>query len=145
MHAIRYNEDKLKVIGSLLPSNNVDEGGPLLQVLDMLEDVDIQRLSHPRSAMRGILQQYLAHYYKGKKTVLHLACGIGSDAFKSILEDTVQFALEEIRKVGRDLGRNAPYKESNPHTYVYVTHKFNMTKQALMSSIDEQCLQSDDE
>ena len=43
MHAIQYNEDKLKVIGSLLPSNNVDEGGPLLQLLDMLEDVDILR------------------------------------------------------------------------------------------------------
>ena len=69
----RYNEDKLKVIGSLLPSNNVDEGGPLLQVLDMLEDVDILRLSHTCSTMRGILQQYLAHYYKGKKPVLQLA------------------------------------------------------------------------
>ena len=55
MHTIRYNEDKLKLIGSLLPSNNVDEGGPLLQVLDMLEDVDILRLSHTCSAMRGIL------------------------------------------------------------------------------------------
>ena len=28
MHAIQYNEDKLKVIGSLFPSNNVDEGAP---------------------------------------------------------------------------------------------------------------------
>ena len=56
MYAIRYNEDKLKVIGSLLPSNNVDEGGPLLQVLDILEDVDILRLSHTCSVMRGILQ-----------------------------------------------------------------------------------------
>ena len=46
MHTIRYNEDKLKVIDSLLPSNNVDEGGPLLQVLDMLEGVDILRISH---------------------------------------------------------------------------------------------------
>ena len=74
-----------------------------------------------------------------------VACGIGGDTFESRLEDAVQFALEEIRKVGRDLGRNAPHKESNPHTYVYVAHKFNTTKQALMSSIDEQCLQSDDE
>ena len=85
MHAIQYNEDKLKVIGSLLPSNNVDEGGPLLQVLDMLEDVDILRLSHTCSAMRGILQRYLARYYKGKKPVLQLACGIGGDAFESRL------------------------------------------------------------
>ena len=145
MHAIRYNEDKLKVIGSLSPSNNVDEGGPLLQVLNMLEDVDILRLSHTCSAMRGILQQYLARYYKEKKPVLHLACGIGGDAFESRLEDAVQFALGEIRKVGRDLGRNAPYKESNPHTYVYVAQKFNVTKQALIISIDEQYLQSDDE
>ena len=53
--------------------------------------------------------------------------------------------MEEIRKVGRDLGRNAPYKASNPHTYVYVSHKFNVMKQALISSIDEQCLQTDDE
>ena len=95
--------------------------------------------------MRGILQRYLARYYKGKKTVLELACGIGSDAFESRLEDAVQFALEEIRKVGRDLGWNAPYKESNPHTYIYVAHKFIVTKQVLISSIDEQCLHSDDE
>ena len=97
MHAIRYNEDKLKIIGSLLPSNNVDEVGPLLQMLDMLEDVDILRLSHTCSAMRGILQRYLARYYKGKKPVLQLACGIEGDAFESRLEDVVQFALEEIR------------------------------------------------
>ena len=58
MHAIQYNEDKLKVIGSLFLSNNIDEGGPLLQVLDMLEDVDILRLCHTCSAMRGILQRY---------------------------------------------------------------------------------------
>ena len=145
MHAIQDNEDKLKVIGSLLPSNNVDEGGPLLQVLDMLEDVDILRLSHTCSAMRGILQWYLARYYKGKKPALQLACGIGGDAFESRLEDAVQYALGEIRKVGRDLGWNAPYKQSNPHTYVYVTHKFNVTKQALIRSIDEHCLESDDE
>ena len=95
--------------------------------------------------MQGILQRYLAHYDKGKKPVLQLACGIGGDAFESKLEDAVQFALEEIRKVGRDLGRNAPYKASNPHTYVYVAHKFNVTKQALRSSIDEQRLESDDQ
>ena len=99
MHAIRYNEDKLKVIGSLLPSNNVDERGPLLQVLDMLEDVDILTLSHTCSAMRGMLQQYLACYYKGKKPALQLACGIGSDAFESRLEDAGEFALEQIWKV----------------------------------------------
>ena len=145
MYAKQYNEHKLKVIGSLLPSNNVDEGGPLLQVLDMLEDVDILRLSHTCSAMRGILQRYLARYYKGKTWVLQLACGIGGDPFESRLEDAVQYALGEIRKVGRDLGWNAPYKRSNPHTYVYVMHKFNVTKQALISSIDEQCIESDDE
>ena len=75
-----------------------------------------------------------------KKTVLELACGIGSDAFESRLENAIQFALEEVMKVGRDLGRNAPYKKTNSHTYIYVAHKFNLTKQALMSSIDEQCL-----
>ena len=95
--------------------------------------------------LRGILQRCLARYYKGKKPVLQLACGIGGDAFESRLEDAVQFALEEIRKVSRDLGQNAPYKKTNPHTYVYVAYKFNVMKHALMSSIDEQCLQSDDE
>ena len=60
--------------------------------------------------MRGILQRYLAHYYKGKKSALQLASGIGGDAFESRLEDAVQYALGEIRKVGRDLGGNAPYK-----------------------------------
>ena len=91
------------------------------------------------------MQRYLARYYKGKKPVLQLACGIGGDAFESRLEDAVQFPLEEIRKVGRDLGWNAPYKELNPHTYIYVMHKFKVTKQALISSIDKQCLQRDDE
>ena len=115
MHAIRYNEDKLKVIGSLLPSNNVDEGGPLLQVLDMLADVDILRLSHTCSAMRGILQRYLAHYYKGKKPVLQLACGIGGDAFESRLEDVVQYASGEIKKVGRDISAGTlPTKSPTP-------------------------------
>ena len=104
MLAIRYNEDKLKVVGSLLLSNNVDEGGPLLQVLDMLEDVDILRLSHTCSAIPGILQRYLAPSYKGKKSIVELAYGIGSDGFESRLEGAVQFALKEIRKVGRDLG-----------------------------------------
>ena len=95
----------------------------------------------------GILQRYLARYYKGKKPVLELACGIGSDAFESRLEDAVQFALEEIRKVGRDLGWDAPYKQSNPpYICVRCAHKFNVTKQALISSIDEHCLhESDDE
>ena len=46
MHAIRYNEERLKVIVALVLSNSVDEGGPLLQVLDMLEDVGLLRLSH---------------------------------------------------------------------------------------------------
>ena len=76
---------------------------------------------------------------------MELVFGIGSDAFENRLEDVEQFALEEIRKVGKDLRRNAPYKKSNPHTYIYVAHKFNVTKQELISSIDEQCLQSDDE
>ena len=55
---------KLKVVGVLLPSNNVDTGGPLLWVLDILEDIDILSLAHTCSAMHGILQQYLACYYK---------------------------------------------------------------------------------
>ena len=76
---------------------------------------------------------------------MELAYGIGSDAFESRLEDTIQFALEEMRKVGRDLGRNAPCKKPNPHPYIYITHKFNVTKHTLMRSIDEQCLLSDDE
>ena len=66
MHAMRHNENKLTIIGALLPPNNVDQGGPLLQLLAMLEDVDILRLVHPCSAGHGILQRYLARYYKGK-------------------------------------------------------------------------------
>ena len=145
MHAMQYSEDKLKVIGALLPSNNVDEGGPLLQVLGILEDVDILRLSHTCSAMRGLLERYLAHYDKGRKPILQLASEIGVDEFQSRLDDAVQYALGEIKKMGRDLGRNASYKKSNPHTYVYVAKKFNVTKQALISSIDEHCYESDDE
>ena len=48
------------------------------------------------------------------KSVLELAYGRGGDAFESRLEDTVQFALEQIRQVGRDLGRNAPYQKNKP-------------------------------
>ena len=82
----------MKLIGSFLPSNNVDEGCPLLQMLDMLEDVDILRLFHTCSVMHGILQRHLACYYKGKKSVLELACGIGGDGFESRLKDIIQFA-----------------------------------------------------
>ena len=53
---MRYNDDKLKVIGALLPSKNVNEGRPLLQVSDMLEDVNILKLSRTCSGMRGMLQ-----------------------------------------------------------------------------------------
>ena len=63
MHAMWYNEDKLKLIGALLPPNSVDEGDPLLQVLYMLEDVDRLRLAHTSSAMHGMLWRYLAWYY----------------------------------------------------------------------------------
>ena len=76
---------------------------------------------------------------------MELARGIGGNAFESRLEDAVQFALEQIRKLGKDLGRNAPYIKTNPHTYVYVAHKFNVTKHALISYIDERALESDDE
>ena len=37
---MRYNENKIKVIRALLPCNNDDEGGPLVWVLDMLENED---------------------------------------------------------------------------------------------------------
>ena len=47
--------------------------------------------------------------------------------------------------MGRDLRRKAPYKETNPHTYIYVAHTFNATKAALMSSIEESGLQNDNE
>ena len=40
--------------------HSVDEGGTLLQVLDMLEDVDILRLAHTSNALHGISQRYLA-------------------------------------------------------------------------------------
>ena len=43
---------------------------------------------------------------KRKKALLDLTCGIGNDAFETRLEDAVEFALAEIRRVGRDLGRN---------------------------------------
>ena len=76
---------------------------------------------------------------------MELVCRIGGDAFKSRLEDAVQFVLKQIRKVGRDLGRNAPYKKTTPPTYVYVVHKFNGTKHALISSTDEMGLQGADE
>ena len=53
--------------------------------------------------------------------------------------------MEQIRKVGRDLGCNAPDRKTNPHTYVYVAHKFNVTKSPPISSIDERGPQSDEE
>ena len=56
IHAMQYNKDKLKVIGNLLLSHSLDEDGLLLQVLDMLEDVDLLRLTHTSSAMHTMLQ-----------------------------------------------------------------------------------------
>ena len=56
----------------------------------------------------------------------------------------MKFALGQIRKVGRDLGRKTPYTNSNPHTYIYVAQKFNVTKIALISSINKRVLQSND-
>ena len=53
--------------------------------------------------------------------------------------------LEQINKVGRELDCNAPYKKTSPHTYVYVMHKFNVTKITLISSIDERGIYSDNE
>ena len=111
IHAMWYNEDKLKVIGALLASNNVDEGSPLLW---LLEYTDILKLAHTCSSMHGILQRYLACYYIGKTPILELACGIGGDAFETRLEDVVHLELEKIRKVGRELSRNNPYKKTNP-------------------------------
>ena len=65
--------------------------------------------------------------------------------FKPGLEHAIEFALEQIRKVGRDLGRNAPYQKTNPHTYINVAHKFNVMKTALIQSMDDKGLKNDDE
>ena len=60
MPAMQYNEDRLKIIGALLPSHRVDEGGPLLQVLDILKYVDRLKLARTSSAMHGMLRRYFA-------------------------------------------------------------------------------------
>ena len=103
----------------------------------MLEDVDILRLAHTSTVVHGILQRYLARYYKRENLLLQLVWGIADDAIQTRLQDAVESALERIRKVGRDLGRNAPPKNGNPHTDIYVARKFNVTKIEIMRSIDE--------
>ena len=76
---------------------------------------------------------------------MELACGIANDVFETRLGDAIEFALTEIKRVGRDLGRNAPYKKRNPHMYIYMVQKFSVMKHALRSSMDERALQPDDE
>ena len=117
----------------------------MLQVLDMLEDVDLFRLTHTSSAIHGMLQRYLERYYKGKSPLMELACGIANDPFETRLEDAVELALGETRMVGRDLRHNAPYKTPNPNAYISVVRKFNVTKHSLITSIDESGLQNDNE
>ena len=97
----------------------MNEGGSLLHVLEMLEDADVLRLSHTFSNVHGILQQYLARYYKGKNPTTKLACEIGGDEFETELEGAADFTREQIRKVGRNLGRRAPSKKNKP-THVYL-------------------------
>ena len=65
---------------------------------------------------------------------------IENDDYKTRLEDPIEFTMAEIRRVGRDLGRNAPSKKSSPHMYIYIAWKFNVTNNALISSIDERGL-----
>ena len=66
MYAMGYNKDELKVIGAFLLPHSVHKGGPLLRVLDMLENVDLLRLTHTSSAMYGMmLQRYLHDITKG--------------------------------------------------------------------------------
>ena len=79
------------------------------------------------------------------KTLSELAWGVTDNAFQMRLQGVVNFALEQIRKVGRDLGRKTLYTKSNPQTQIHVAQKFNVTKIALISSIDERGLPSDDE
>ena len=55
MYIIQYNEDKLKIIGALLPFHSGNKGGTLLQVLDMLEDVDLLRLAHTSRGQESVV------------------------------------------------------------------------------------------
>ena len=84
----------------------------------MLEDVDILRLAHMSIAMHWILQRYLERQYRGKTPLLELGWGVVDNAFETKLQDAIEFALTQIRKVGRDLFRNVPYNKCKPHAYI---------------------------
>ena len=79
---------------------------------------------------------------KRKKPLLELTFERGGDAFETTLEHAIEFALEQISEVGRDLGHNAPYQETNSRTLAY---KFNVTKIELIRLVDDGVLQSEDD
>ena len=54
-----------------------------------------------------------------EKNLLELDCGRENDTFETRLEDAVEFALAEIRRVVRDLGRTTQYKKGK-HTHVHL-------------------------
>ena len=72
--------------------------------------------------------------------MIELAYEIANEAFKTRLEDAVEFALAEIKRVGRDLGHNVPYKETNPYMYIHMAWKFNVRKHAIINSKDERVM-----
>ena len=74
-----------------------------------------------------------------------MACGIANDAFETRLEDAGEFGLVEIKRGEINLSCKAPYNKANSHTYIYVVQKINAMRHALISSIDERGLQSNDE
>ena len=69
---------------------------------------------------------------------------IANDAFETKLDDVVEFALEKIKRFGRDLGQNASYHKKAIHIH-FMAWKFNVMMHELISSIHERVLQSDNE
>ena len=74
---------------------------------------------------------------KEKTPLLELVSRTGVEKFETKLEHTTEFTLDQIRTVCRDLGYRAPYKETNPHTYSGVVHKFKVTKPTLISKVEK--------
>ena len=53
------------------------------------------------------LATILGTLLRNKKSLLELAYGIANDAFGNRMEQAVEFALEQIKRLDRDLGHRA--------------------------------------
>ena len=118
-------QGSFEIIGAGLPSNSIEHRGPLLKVSELLSKTDILSLFHACMSVYGLMKRCIGMYPRISKPLQHWACEIGSDRFEVDLERPSEYAMQEIKRRERDVRKRAPYNESNPHAYMYVSHEFS--------------------